>query len=144
MSGFDGGLDSPVGAAGIAHGGEAAIEHGAQSRRCARRDQGQRHRFHEANIDLAVDGVHVAVDQSRHQRALAAVDDIGLGCLDRRLAEFLDRVAFGKQLVPAAQFAERGFEQFEIPEQDLPRHHCSRFLWKRPPFMMTKRCCPCS
>ena len=77
-------------AAGVAHGGEAAVEHGAQPRRRARGDQRQRQRLHEADIDLAVDGVDVAVDQPRHQRAPAAVDDIGLGRLDRPVAEFLD------------------------------------------------------
>jgi hypothetical protein len=78
-----------------------------------------------------VDGVHVAVDQSWHQRAPAAVDDISIGRLDRRLAELLDRIALDQQLISAAELAERRFEQFEIPEQDLLRHrrvHCSRFL----------------
>src|SRR6478735_6073657 len=33
MPGFDRGLDAPIGAASVPHGGEAAIEHGAQPRR---------------------------------------------------------------------------------------------------------------
>jgi hypothetical protein len=45
-------------------------------------------------VDLAVDGMDVAVDQSRHQGAPAAIDHLSLGRLDRRLAEFPDRVAF--------------------------------------------------
>ena len=84
MSGFDRRLDAPVGPSGVADGGETAIEHGAQPARRARGDQGQRQHLHEADIDLAVDGVDVAIDQSRHQGALAAVDDIGPGRLDRR------------------------------------------------------------
>src|SRR6185369_17662732 len=35
MPGFDRGFDAPVGTAGVAHGSEAAVEHGAQSRRRA-------------------------------------------------------------------------------------------------------------
>jgi hypothetical protein len=58
------------------------------------------------DIDLAVDGVHVAVDQSRHQRALAAVDDISPGRLDGPLAEFLDGIALDQQLIAAAELAK--------------------------------------
>jgi hypothetical protein len=51
------------------------------------------------------------------------------------------------ELIAAAEFAERGFEQLEIPKQGLLGHRraqCSRFLWKRPAFMMTERCRPSS
>ena len=119
MSGLDGGLDAPVGPAGVTHRREAAVEHRAQSRGRARGDERQRQHLHEADIDLAVDGVHVAIDQSRHQGALAAVDDLGPGGLDRPLAEFLDGVALDQELIAAAKLAERRLEQFEIPEQDL-------------------------
>ena len=101
---------------------KTAIEHGAQSRRGARGNQGQRHRLHEANIDLAVDRMHVAVDQPRHQRALAAVDHRGFGRPNWRLAEFLDGGALDQELISATQLAERGFEQFEILEQELLGH----------------------
>ena len=143
MARFDRGLDAPVAAAGVAHRGEAAVEHGAQPCRRARGEQGQRQRLHEADVDLAVDDVHVAVDQPRHQRAPAAVDDVSLRRLDRLVAPFPDRLAFDQQLIAAAQLAERGLEQLEILEQQLG-HQCSRFLWKRPPFMMTARYLPCS
>jgi len=68
------------------------------------------------------DGVDVAVDQSRHQGALAAVDDRRIRRLDRRLAQFLDRVALDQQFISIAELAERRFEQLEIPEQDLLGH----------------------
>src|ERR1051326_4489178 len=83
VPGFDGCLDAPVCAAGVTHGREAAVEHGAQPGRRARGDQGQRQHLHEAYVDLAVDGVDVTIDQSWHQRTLAAVDDRGLGRLNR-------------------------------------------------------------
>src|SRR5437762_3370050 len=82
----------------------------------------QQQHLHEADIDLAVDGVDVAVDQPRHQCALAAVDDIGFGRLDRSIAEFLDGVALDEQLIAAAELAKRRLQQFEILEQDLLGH----------------------
>ena len=51
-------------------------------------------------------------------------------------------LAFRKQLLAATELAERRFEQFEISEQDWLGHQCSRFLWKRPPFITTERCWP--
>src|SRR5437588_6437220 len=144
VPGFNRGFDAPVGPACVAHRGESAVEHGPHSRRRACGDERQRQHLHEPDIDLAMDGVDVAIDQSWHQRAPAAVDDVSVPRLDRLVAEFLDRVALRKQLVAATKFAERWFKQFEISEQDWPRHQCSLFLWKRPPFMMTERCRPSS
>jgi hypothetical protein len=86
VSGLDRGLDAPVGTSGVAHGGEAAVEHGAQPGRRARGHERQRQRLHHADIDLTVDGVDMAVDQARHQGALAAVDHGGIRRLDRRRA----------------------------------------------------------
>src|SRR5580692_4176249 len=98
-------------------------------------------------FDLAVDGMHMAVDQPWRQDALAAVDDRRIRRLDWRLAQFLDRGALDQQLISAPKLAEGRFAQFEILEQDLLGHRgaqCSRFWWKRPPFMITERCRPCS
>ncbi len=147
MPSLDRGLDAPVGPSGVADGGEAAVEHRAQPRRRARGDKRQRQRLHHPDIDLAVDGMDVAVDQARHQGALTAIDHGGIRRLDGRFAQFLDRIAFDQQLIAAAKLAERRLEQLEIPEQDLLGHgraQCSRFLWKRPPFMITERCRPSS
>src|SRR5260370_41029210 len=105
MPGFDGCLDAPVGAASVAHRREAAVEHGAQSRRRARGDQSKRQHLHEADIDLAVDGVHVAVDQARHQRTLATVAHRRIRRFYRRLADFPNRIALAQQLMPAQKLA---------------------------------------
>src|SRR5665213_4133010 len=68
MSGFDRSLDAPVGPAGVAHGGEATVEHGAQPGRRARGDQRQRQHLHEADIDLAVDGCLLYTSPSPRDR----------------------------------------------------------------------------
>ena len=51
-----------------------------------------------------------------HQRAPAAVDDVGLCKLDRLGRDFLDSVAFDDQFVAAAQFPGVGIEHLEILE----------------------------
>src|SRR5262245_25596943 len=60
------GLDAPVTSACIADRCEAAIEHGPKS--CGRpsREERERHRFEKADIDLTVNNVDMAIDQSRH------------------------------------------------------------------------------
>ncbi len=119
MSGFDRGLDAPVGPAGVAHGGKAASSM-ARNRVAAR----------------AVTSVSGSVSMKRTLTSLWMAwtwQSISPGIkvrlpqsitrcfrrVDRRLAEFPDRVAFDQQLISATQFAERRLEQFEIPEQDL-------------------------
>ena len=85
----------------------------------ARGEQRQRHRLQEADVDLAVHDVHMAVDQARHQRAPAAVDrPSALSALDRLVRHLADRVAFDEQLIAAAQLAVLGLEQLEILEED--------------------------
>ena len=70
-------LQAPIGAAGVAHAGEAAVEHPAHQLGGARRHQRQRHVLHVADHDLGQHHMHMAVDQAGHQRAPAAVDDVG-------------------------------------------------------------------
>ena len=65
---LDRGLQTPVGAAGVADAGEAAVEHAEHQPRGARGHQGQRHGFEVADIDLAQGDVDVAVDQARASR----------------------------------------------------------------------------
>ena len=66
----------------------------------------------------------VAVDQARHQGALAAVHDLRLGRLDRLGRHFLDRVALDQHLVAAARLVPARVEQVQILEKDL-RHQRS-------------------
>ena len=123
---FDGGLGPPVGAAGIAHGGEAAIEHALQAPGGARHHQRQRHRLHAVDVDLAVMGMDVAVDQARHQGALAAIHDLGLGRLDRLGRDFLDAVALDQHFVAATRLFPARIEQIEILEQEHLRPTSTR------------------
>ena len=66
----------------------------------------------------------VAVDQARHQGALAAIDDLRLGRLDRLGRHFLDRVALDQHLVAAARLVPARVEQVQILEKYL-RHQRS-------------------
>src|SRR5215218_8376114 len=66
----------------------------------------------------------VAVDQARHQGALAAVHDLGLGRLDRLRRHFLDRVALDQDLVATARLVPARVEQVQIPKKYL-RHQRS-------------------
>ena len=119
MTLLDARLDAPITSARVAHRGEAAVEHGAQPCCRARREQGQRHRLHEADVDLAVDDVHVAVDQPRHQRAPAAIDDVLGLAPDRLVAALAHAIVLDQQLIAAAQLAVGGLEQLEVLEVDL-------------------------
>ena len=115
---FDGRLGAPVGAAGIAHRGEAAIEHAFQPAGRARHHQGERHGLHPVDIDFAVMGMHVAVNQARHHRALAAVDHLSLGGLDRLRRDFPDDIAFDQDFVAAARLLPAWIEEGEVLEQE--------------------------
>jgi hypothetical protein len=73
--GFDRQRQRVVGAAGIAHRREAALEHGAQDRHGLERHD----RIGQCRVGAEVEGrrddMHVAVDQPRHQRASADIHD---------------------------------------------------------------------
>ena len=118
---IDRGLDAPVGAAGVAHAGEAAVEHAEHQPRGPRGHQRQRNSFEEADIHFAQGDVHMAVDQAGHQRAAAAIDDVGALRLDRFLGDLPDGLTLDQELEAALKLAGFGLEQLEIPKQQL-RH----------------------
>ena len=124
QAGLDGGLDAPVGAAGVAHRGEAAVDHALHQVGRPRRQQGQRHVLEVADVDLDQEDMDVAVDQARHQGALAAIDHLRLGRLDRLGRHFLDGVALDQDLVAAARLVPARVEQVQILEKYL-RHQRS-------------------
>ena len=76
-------LDAPIGAARIADGGEAAINHALEQANSTRRHQGERHIFEAANRHFREEDMDMAVDEARHHRLAAAIDDCGRGALDR-------------------------------------------------------------
>ncbi len=119
---LDRGLEAPVGAAGVAHAGEAAVEHAEHQPRGARRHQGQRHGFEKADVHFAQGDVDVAVDQAGHHRAPAAVDHVSALRLDRLVGSFPDGVPLDKQFTATLKLTGFGLEQLEIPEQKL--RHC--------------------
>ena len=72
-------LDQPVvGACGIAHGGEAALEHPFHDVLRLRRDQRGRHHRELQEVGHGRGHMHVCVDQARQQRAPAEVHHPGI------------------------------------------------------------------
>src|SRR5262245_51546449 len=115
---FDGGLDAPIAAARVAPGGEAAIEHGAQPDRRARGQQRQRHCLEKADIHLAMNDMHVAIDKARGERAAAAIDHFGLPASNRAFAQLAHLRTLDQKLVAAACLPVSALEQPEILEKD--------------------------
>ena len=63
----------------------------------------------------------MAVDQPGHQRAAAAIDDVGALRLDRFLGDLPDGLTLDQEFEAALKLAGFGLEQLEIPKQQL-RH----------------------
>ncbi len=74
--------------------------------------------------------MHVAVDEAGHQRALAAIDDVGLADLDRLRGHFLDLRALDEKLVATLQLAGLRIEHLEVLEVD-ERHGGYLRVWNR-------------
>ena len=66
--------EAVVGAAAVAHGGEASVEHAAQDGNGARVQKAGRHSARHAQVGAARRDVHVAVDEPGHQRQIAAIE----------------------------------------------------------------------
>src|SRR6516165_405325 len=112
-------FEPPVGATGVAHAGEAAVKHAAHEDGGARRHQRERHVLKAGDRDLRQHDVHVAVDQSRHQCAPAAVDRMRPRRLDRLGRHFADVLTLDNKLIAAAELLVRGVEHLEVLEQEL-------------------------
>src|SRR5215467_7139441 len=119
MALLDAGLYAPIASSGVAHGRKAAIEHGTQPRRRSSGEQGERHRLHETDVHLAVDDVHVAIDEAGHQRAPAAVDHGRVLALDRGRTQLAHAISLDEQLMAADELAIGRLEELEVAEQDL-------------------------
>ena len=63
----------------------------------------------------------VEVDQPRHQRAPAAVDDDGPGRIDRPLRDARDQIALDQHAHPAREAVGLGVEDVYVREQGLGR-----------------------
>ncbi len=109
--------DAPIGAADVAHRGEAAIEHRPHQRRRARRHQGQRDVVEEMEIDLGEIDMDMRVDEPRHHGAPGDVDHRRALAADRRLGDFLDALALDQHVDPLAQIGAVGIEQIAAAKQ---------------------------
>ena len=111
MSGFDRGLDAPVGAAGVAQRGEAAVQHRAHLHRALRGEQGQGDVGQQAQVHLGQHDVDVRVDQAGHQGAVADVDALGVGRGDRAVGDLPDQGVLDQDLDPIDQFVAARIEE---------------------------------
>jgi hypothetical protein len=112
-------LIPPVGAAGVAYGREAALQHAAHRVHRARRHEGQRNALEPAERDLAQHHVDVAVDQAGHQRSPAAIDDLGRGRRNRPVRHLLDEPVLDQQLEPGLKLVPRRIQHLEVAEEVL-------------------------
>src|SRR6185312_15387551 len=67
--------DSPIRATRIPYRGEPSVEHPQHQRCCTRREERDRNVLEQCEVDFAEIDVNVAIDQARHERTPAAVDD---------------------------------------------------------------------
>jgi len=63
--------------------------------------------------------VDMAIDQSRHQRATAAIDHVGALALDGALDALAHAIILDQQLMPSAQLPVTRLQKHEILEVDL-------------------------
>ena len=122
---------APVGPTGVAHGGEAAVEHGAHERGGARGHQRQRHRLQSAQVHLRQHHVHVAVDEPGHEGAPLAVHHQRPRRLDARGGDLPDELVFHQHRDPALQRVGARVQQPGVGEEDL-RHGRPRRRWTAP------------
>ena len=127
---LDRGLDPPVGAAGVAYGREAALQHAAHQVHCACRHQGQRDALEPAECHLAQHDVDVAIDQARHQGPPAAVDDLGRARRNRPIRHLLDEPVLDQQLEPALEPVPLRVQHLKVSKEVLgqarsPGHACA-------------------
>jgi hypothetical protein len=110
--------NAPVGAARVAHGREAAVEHRAHEGGAARRHQGERDRFRGPDVDLGQEDVDVAVDQPGHQGAPAGVEREAGGDLDRSGRHLTKPLALDDDRGVLGELARHGVQQGRVPDQD--------------------------
>src|SRR5262245_15206654 len=123
---LDAGLYAPIAPACVAHGRKTAIEHGTETRCGSRGKQRERHGLHEADVDLAVDDVHVAINEARHQRAPATIDHGSILALDHRGTQLAYPTALNEQLMTDDELTIAGLKELEVAKQDLLHDRTAR------------------
>ena len=116
-------LEAPVGAAGVAQRGEAAVQHRAHGDGAFGGQQGQGHVGEQLQVDLGQHDVDVRVDQAGHQGAVADVDALGVGRGDRAIGDFLDQGVLDEDFYPVVQFVEPRVQEASAGEEMLA-HAC--------------------
>ncbi len=109
---------APVGAAGIAHRGEAAVEHAFHDRQRADRNQYVGLHRVQAQVGQRGQHVHMAVDQAGHHGLATRIDALCVGRIDAR-ADRDDALALDENIMAAQQLAHAGVEHIAAVEEDL-------------------------
>ena len=115
---LDGCLHAPIGAAGVAQRGEAAHQHGVHGDRALGGEQGQRHIVQQPQVHLGQHDMDVAVDQPRHQRAVADRDARGGAGADRAVGDVLDEAVFDQHFDALGQLIAAGVEKASAGEEE--------------------------
>jgi hypothetical protein len=76
--------------------------------------QGKRNGFEKTKVHFRETDVNVAVDKTRHHRAAAAIDDVGVRRLDRLVGCFPDRLAFNQKFESVLKLASFRFKELEV------------------------------
>ena len=117
QTGLDRLLQRMAGAAGVAHGGEAAPQHAAQQQRRAQRHQHVRHVHLLRQIELDGDRMHMQVDQAGHQRLALEIDGaVGLH-LERPVGDLLDQIVLDQHVMSLQEVRLKRIEQSGVLEE---------------------------
>lgn len=118
-------LERMAGTARVAHGGEAAAQHATQDRQAAQRRQHIRHVNLLLQVELECDHMHVQVDQARHHRLAARVDDPRIAGCNGLVGHLADGVAFDQDVVLVQQFGLQRVEQAGVLDECGLGHRAS-------------------
>jgi hypothetical protein len=109
-----------VGAAGVTHGGEAALQRRLQQHPGVLVQERARHGLQPGEIRVGRHGVEVRVDEAGHEGAALEVDDLSIADLDRCIGNFLHALALDEDVAVLAQSVTEAVEEAAVFEQD----HC--------------------
>ena len=136
---LDGLGEAPIGAADVAHGGEAALEHPAQDAGGVGGDVVGRPLGLRREVGRGGGDVDVAVDQAGHQRAAADVDRSGIAGAHAAPADLQDALALDEDRLvgdehPAVRVQDRGVREEQAGWHSHGHnrgHRTTARLWSR-------------
>jgi hypothetical protein len=113
----DGTGQARVGAGGIPHGGEAAVEHAAENLLRAGRDVVGRDAVRRVPVGRVVDDVYVGIDEARHDHLAAQVERLLARRLVQPRADLGDAVTRQAYVQVRAELAALGVKDGRVRQQ---------------------------